>query len=77
MLDLLRQRRRSHEVGEIVGQGVKLQPDGVVAELGGTASLSYREPGTVFAPYGSATLDLMAKEFNVIFTATAIDATAP
>ncbi len=33
MLDLLWQSQRPHEVGEIVGQGVKLQPDGVVAEL--------------------------------------------
>ncbi len=29
VLDLLRQSQRPHEVGEIVGQGVKLQPDGV------------------------------------------------
>ncbi len=27
------QRQRPHEVGEIIGQGVKLEPDGVVAEL--------------------------------------------
>ena len=33
MLDLLWQSQRRHEVGKIVGQGVKLQPDGVVAEL--------------------------------------------
>ncbi len=33
MLDLLRQGQRPHEVGEIVGQGMKLEPDGVVAEL--------------------------------------------
>ena len=32
VLDLLRQSQRPHEVGEIVGQGVKLQPDGVIAE---------------------------------------------
>ena len=32
VLDLLRQSQRPHEVGEIAGQGVKLQPDGVVAE---------------------------------------------
>ena len=33
VLDLLWQSQRPHEVGQIVGQGVKLQPDGVVAEL--------------------------------------------
>ena len=33
MVDLLRQGQRPHEVGEIVGQDVKLEPDGVVAEL--------------------------------------------
>ncbi len=33
VLHLLRQGQRPHEVGEIVGQGVKLEPDGVVAEL--------------------------------------------
>ena len=32
VLDLLRQSQRPHEVGEIAGQGVKLQPDGVIAE---------------------------------------------
>ena len=30
VLDLLWQSQRPHEVGEIVGQGVKLQPDGVI-----------------------------------------------
>ena len=34
MRHLLRHSQRPHEVGEIVGQGVKLEPDGVVAELG-------------------------------------------
>ncbi len=29
----LRQGQRPHEVGQIVGQGVKLEPEGVVAEL--------------------------------------------
>ncbi len=33
MLHLFRQSPRPHEVGKIVGQGVKLEPDGVVAEL--------------------------------------------
>ena len=33
VLDLLRQRKRPHEVGEIAGQDVKLEPNLVVAEL--------------------------------------------
>ncbi len=33
VLDFLRQRQRPHEVGDIVGEGVNLRPDGVVAEL--------------------------------------------
>ncbi len=33
MLCLLRQSQRPHEVGQIVGQGVKLEPNGIVAEL--------------------------------------------
>ncbi len=33
MLDLIWQSQRAHEVGEIVGQGVTLQPEGVIAEL--------------------------------------------
>ena len=32
MFHLLRQSQCPHEVGEIVGQGVKLEPDGIVAE---------------------------------------------
>ena len=32
MLNLLRQGQRPHEVTQVVGQGVKLEPDGVVAE---------------------------------------------
>ena len=33
MLHLFRQRKRPHEVGEVVGQGVKLEPNGIVTEL--------------------------------------------
>ena len=33
MLHFLRQGQRPHEVGEVVGQGVKLEPNLVVAEL--------------------------------------------
>ena len=32
---LLRQGQRPHEVAQIVGQGVKLEPDGVVARVSG------------------------------------------
>ncbi len=37
----------------------------------GTASLTYRKPSAVFAPYNSADLDVMAKELDVIFEAIA------
>ena len=33
VLDLFRQGQRPHEVAQIVGQGMKLQPNLVVAEL--------------------------------------------
>ncbi len=39
MLHLLRQSQHPHEVGEIVSQGVKLEPDLVVAEI------AARQPG--------------------------------
>lgn len=37
----------------------------------GTASLSYRSPSATFAPYGSAALDAMAAELDVIFASIA------
>ena len=40
----------------------------------GTATLSYRKPSAVFAPYGSAALDEMAGELDIIFAAIAADA---
>ena len=43
----------------------------------GTATLSYRTPSAVFAPYGSAALDQMAGELDAIFAAIAAAATAP
>ena len=43
----------------------------------GTATLSYRTPSAVFATYGSAALDTMADELDVIFAAIATAATAP
>ncbi|MCB9947405.1 MAG: DUF302 domain-containing protein [Rhodospirillaceae bacterium] len=42
----------------------------------GTATLSYRPPSAVFAPYGNAALDEMAAELDAIFAAIAADATA-
>ncbi len=42
----------------------------------GTTTLTYREPSSVFAPYGSADLDKMAKELDVIFARIAADASS-
>ena len=39
-----------------------------------TANLTYRTPSSVFAPYGSAKLDAMAKELDAIFAAIAREA---
>ncbi len=41
----------------------------------GTATLTYRSPSAVFAPYGSAKLDAMARELDAIFANIAHDAT--
>ncbi len=41
----------------------------------GTASLSYRTPSAVFAPYGSADLDALAMELDGIWEAIASKAT--
>ena len=46
-------------------------------EADGTATLSYRAPSTVFAPYGSAALDAMAAELDAIFAAIAEATAAP
>jgi uncharacterized protein (DUF302 family) len=40
----------------------------------GTASLTYRSPSAVFAPYGNSALDAMAKELDSIFAKIASDA---
>lgn len=40
----------------------------------GAATLSYRPPSVVFAPYGSAALDEMAKELDAVFDKIANDA---
>ena len=39
-----------------------------------TATLTYRTPSSLFAPYGSADLDTMARELDGIFAAIAKDA---
>lgn len=39
----------------------------VTEENDGTASVTYRKPSAVFAPYGSEDLDSMAKELDVVF----------
>ena len=41
----------------------------------GTASLTYRTPSAIFAPYASPALDEMAKELDVIFQNIVRDAT--
>ena len=46
----------------------------VTADAAGTASLSYRTPSAVFAPYGGAALAEMAKELDAIFARIAADA---
>ncbi len=40
-----------------------------------TATLTYRKPSSVFAPYGSVSLDAMANELDGIFVNIAKDAT--
>ncbi len=42
----------------------------------GTTRLTYRRPSAVFKPYGSADLDAMAKELDVIFANIVRDAVA-
>ena len=43
----------------------------------GSATLTYRRPSAVFAPYGSAELDAMARELDAIFAKIAKEAAAP
>jgi uncharacterized protein (DUF302 family) len=47
----------------------------VTENADGTASLTYRTPSAVFAPYGSPALDAMAGELDPIFEKIAADAT--
>ena len=42
-----------------------------------TATLTYRPPTSIFAPYGSAALDAMARELDGIFAAIARNAASP
>lgn len=43
----------------------------------GTATLTYRTPSAVFAPYGSAALDTMAVELDAIWSRIVTDAIRP
>ena len=47
----------------------------VTENADGSASLTYRPPSAVFAPYGNRKLDEMAKELDVIFRTIVRDAT--
>jgi uncharacterized protein (DUF302 family) len=47
----------------------------ITENSGGTATLTYRLPTAVFAPYESPKLDKMAAELDVIFNKIAADAT--
>ena len=49
----------------------------VTENVDGTASLTYRLPSAVFAPYGSADLVAMAKELDEIWRQIIDDAVAP
>ena len=48
----------------------------VTENADGTATLSYRPPSRVFAPYRSAKLDAMAAELDPVWAKIAADATA-
>jgi uncharacterized protein (DUF302 family) len=49
----------------------------VTESADGTATLTYRKPSAVFAPYGSAKLDAMAKELDTIWGRIVGDAVGP
>lgn len=46
----------------------------VTENADGTASLSYREPGALFAPYRNAEVDLIARELATLLAAIVADA---
>ncbi len=49
----------------------------VIENADGSASLSYREPSAVFAPYGVPQLNALASELDAIFEKIAAQAAAP
>ena len=49
----------------------------VTENADGSASLTYREPSAVFAPYGVPQLDALASELDTIFGKIAAQAIAP
>jgi uncharacterized protein (DUF302 family) len=49
----------------------------VTEQADGTATVAYRKPSAVFAPYASRALDEMAKELDVVFESIVRDAAAP
>lgn len=49
----------------------------VTEDADGKVTLTYRQPSSVFKPYGSAALDAMARELDAAFAAIARRATAP
>jgi uncharacterized protein (DUF302 family) len=46
----------------------------ITENAGRTATLTYREPSSIFAPYGNAELNAMAKELDAIFAKIAAQA---
>jgi len=46
----------------------------VTENADGTASITYRRPSAVFAPYGSVRLDAMARELDPVFATIVSDA---
>jgi uncharacterized protein (DUF302 family) len=46
----------------------------VTENADGSATLSYRTPSAIFAPYGNAKLDAVAKELDPLFERIASDA---
>lgn len=48
----------------------------VTEDANGKASVTWREPSAVFAPYGSAELNAMARELDLVFEKIVRDATS-
>lgn len=49
----------------------------VTEDPGGTASVTYRRPSAVFAPYGNTDLDRLARELDPVFTKIVGQAVGP